>query len=334
MPLVQAVCTECGAAIQVNDNHDASICPFCQRPFIVKNAINRYYNANNKNSGGVTSAQINAAMNDIYKNARALIINGACFPEYAVEYYLTSNDNALQALLIKALTIDPCGERMLMLKVANSISAKLRGMMGINYEDIENYLPLLREKDPELYMILLNKTNQRFHKMTNANRHYSGGLLGLKILDFRTRGQIDKFLVPEEGYDLPFLIDYYYCSFWRINDDNPDYNYICQRIFASLPADWQRWFIVEFERRRKIENDILQALYAGKYKMVLDIFASAGEIYPSLKELNKHFIKNGFSYKCTLSTNPNTKALGLYAPDLIHDALNGCPSMVKQLENL
>ena len=39
MPIVPAICTQCGAAVQVNDTLDAAICPHCQTPFIIQKAI-------------------------------------------------------------------------------------------------------------------------------------------------------------------------------------------------------------------------------------------------------------------------------------------------------
>ena len=42
MPLVQAKCTNCGGILQVENDKEAAICPFCQTPYVVEKAINNY----------------------------------------------------------------------------------------------------------------------------------------------------------------------------------------------------------------------------------------------------------------------------------------------------
>jgi hypothetical protein len=42
MPLVPAICTQCGARIDVDSSKDAAICKFCGTPFIVEKAVNQY----------------------------------------------------------------------------------------------------------------------------------------------------------------------------------------------------------------------------------------------------------------------------------------------------
>ena len=42
MPLVKAQCTNCGAALEVDDSKEAAICPYCNTPYIVEKAINNY----------------------------------------------------------------------------------------------------------------------------------------------------------------------------------------------------------------------------------------------------------------------------------------------------
>ena len=42
MPLVKAQCTNCGAALEVDNAKDAAICPYCRMPYIVEKAINNY----------------------------------------------------------------------------------------------------------------------------------------------------------------------------------------------------------------------------------------------------------------------------------------------------
>ena len=40
MALVPAICTQCGAQIDVDDTHEAGICKFCGTAFITEKAIN------------------------------------------------------------------------------------------------------------------------------------------------------------------------------------------------------------------------------------------------------------------------------------------------------
>ena len=40
--LVPAVCTQCGATLEVDPNQEAAVCKFCNTPFIVSKAINNY----------------------------------------------------------------------------------------------------------------------------------------------------------------------------------------------------------------------------------------------------------------------------------------------------
>lgn len=50
MKLVNALCTNCGAALMVDTQKDAAICEFCGSAFIVEKAINNYnYQINNHN---------------------------------------------------------------------------------------------------------------------------------------------------------------------------------------------------------------------------------------------------------------------------------------------
>ena len=42
MPLVPAICTQCGAPIEVDNAKEAGICPHCGTAFITEKAINNY----------------------------------------------------------------------------------------------------------------------------------------------------------------------------------------------------------------------------------------------------------------------------------------------------
>lgn len=49
MALVPAICTQCGAQIEVDDTHEAGICKHCGTAFITEKAINNYNITNNYN---------------------------------------------------------------------------------------------------------------------------------------------------------------------------------------------------------------------------------------------------------------------------------------------
>lgn len=54
MPLVPAICTQCGAQIEVDNTHEAGICKHCGTAFITEKAINKYttYITNHNNFAG------------------------------------------------------------------------------------------------------------------------------------------------------------------------------------------------------------------------------------------------------------------------------------------
>ena len=43
MPIVKAICTNCGANLEVDNAKDAAICPMCNTPYIVERAIHNYF---------------------------------------------------------------------------------------------------------------------------------------------------------------------------------------------------------------------------------------------------------------------------------------------------
>ena len=51
MPIVQAKCENCGGVLAVDNNQKAAICPFCNTPYVVQDAINNYNITNNVNVG-------------------------------------------------------------------------------------------------------------------------------------------------------------------------------------------------------------------------------------------------------------------------------------------
>ena len=58
MALVPAICTQCGAQLEVDNSQEAAICKYCGTPFIVEKAINNYVV---KNTINVENASINVS---------------------------------------------------------------------------------------------------------------------------------------------------------------------------------------------------------------------------------------------------------------------------------
>lgn len=47
MALIPGICTQCGATLSLESNSDAMVCPYCNTPFIVEKAIQKYNITNN-----------------------------------------------------------------------------------------------------------------------------------------------------------------------------------------------------------------------------------------------------------------------------------------------
>ena len=76
MPLVAAQCTNCGAALQVDNSKDAAVCQYCGSAFIVEKAIHNY--------------EINNTYNIFF----------ICVPPRTISTYnLTQNPNIVKFLL-------------------------------------------------------------------------------------------------------------------------------------------------------------------------------------------------------------------------------------------
>ena len=75
MPFVQAKCTNCGGVLAVDDSLDAAVCPFCNTPYIVEQAINNYNITNNisVSNGGTVNIFGGAVDKDFEMNAGTLI---------------------------------------------------------------------------------------------------------------------------------------------------------------------------------------------------------------------------------------------------------------------
>lgn len=73
MPLVPAICTQCGAQIEVDNTHEAGICKNCGTAFITEKAINNYNITNNISAQTVNIIGASSA-NDFETEGHRLIV--------------------------------------------------------------------------------------------------------------------------------------------------------------------------------------------------------------------------------------------------------------------
>ena len=73
MPIVPAKCTHCGANLEVDSKNDAAICKYCETPFIIEKAINKY---------NIESVPITAQTVNIYGVTSDFIIRGGVLEKY------------------------------------------------------------------------------------------------------------------------------------------------------------------------------------------------------------------------------------------------------------
>lgn len=79
MPLVKAQCTNCGGVLEVDNSKDAAICPFCNTPYIVEQAINKF---------NVSNSSINIQS--------ATFVNEKLDADTMFENWLMTNDKQLR----------------------------------------------------------------------------------------------------------------------------------------------------------------------------------------------------------------------------------------------
>ncbi|MDD6036825.1 MAG: hypothetical protein PUC30_11690 [Lachnospiraceae bacterium] len=81
MALVPAICTQCGAHIEVDNTHDAGICNCCGTAFVTEKVINRYntYITNNNNFSGANINIVNEDVNAEIQNIQNLINIGKLY---------------------------------------------------------------------------------------------------------------------------------------------------------------------------------------------------------------------------------------------------------------
>lgn len=112
MPLVPAICTQCGAQVEVDDTHDAGVCKHCGTAFITEKAINKYttYITNNNNYAGANINIFGGNIDNLIKMAENAINagNGKEAIEYANKA-LEINPECSQAWMLKMKAIEYIG---------------------------------------------------------------------------------------------------------------------------------------------------------------------------------------------------------------------------------
>lgn len=61
MPLVPALCTQCGAKLEIDSSQEAAVCPYCHTPFVTEKAINNYNTTNVTNIENLHADVVNVS---------------------------------------------------------------------------------------------------------------------------------------------------------------------------------------------------------------------------------------------------------------------------------
>lgn len=112
MALVPAICTQCGAKIEVDDTHEAGVCKYCGTAFVTEKAINQYttYITTNNNFAGANINIVGGNIDNLVKMAENAIEAGN--GKEAVEYAnraLEINPESSKAWLLKMKAIEYIG---------------------------------------------------------------------------------------------------------------------------------------------------------------------------------------------------------------------------------
>lgn len=99
MPFIPAICTNCGATLEVDNKKDAAICQYCGTPFVVEKAVNRYNNTYN------IHGEVVNIFGDVNKD---FVIRGGVLEKYngeATEVIIPENVTAISDKVFAGLQI-------------------------------------------------------------------------------------------------------------------------------------------------------------------------------------------------------------------------------------
>lgn len=68
MPLVPALCTQCGAKLEIDSSQEAAVCPYCHTPFVTEEAITNYNTTNVTNIGNLHADIVNVTDSQSLEN--------------------------------------------------------------------------------------------------------------------------------------------------------------------------------------------------------------------------------------------------------------------------
>ena len=63
---VPAICPQCGAQLKVNPDTDAAVCEYCNTPFVVEKAINKYNITNHIQNTTIVNRNVKRSIWDYY----------------------------------------------------------------------------------------------------------------------------------------------------------------------------------------------------------------------------------------------------------------------------
>lgn len=171
MALVPAICTQCGAKIEVDDTHEAGVCKFCGTAFITEKAINQYttYITNNNNFAG-------ANINVMGANVENLIILAKNAQD--IGNYEEAKDYYSRVLEAQPMNCDALlGKGVCALYSSKLGDIKSDELIGYVNKAIENKMKEQDASDKEINEFIAKSAGELYDAAVTvyqaAQRHYS-----------------------------------------------------------------------------------------------------------------------------------------------------------------
>ena len=102
--LIPGICTQCGATLSVEKEKDAMLCPYCNTPFVVEKAIQKYSIVNNINSQNV---YVQGSVEKEYKVESGVLTKYSGKSEHVKipQGVKKIGDNAFEGLMIESVEL-------------------------------------------------------------------------------------------------------------------------------------------------------------------------------------------------------------------------------------
>lgn len=269
MAFVPATCTQCGAAIEVDDTHEAGVCKYCGTAFVTEKVINHYHNTFN-----IQHATIQGAPTEENLILRAKKFEEEGNIDKAIEYYnrvLDLNINSIEAnigLLIinlrilqnngdldgaltcakKILEYDP--EQIEAKKIISDLTNVYIGTSQVDFHVMQSIDRLSKRWDI-VYLILKN-TDLTYNQANYFIDHYQKGQwqhepqnIEVSSTYIDTIEDLTFKMIPQPSYialgvifiiflskpilGLIILIAYSVYKFHKTNKDTIDRCYLCKK---------------------------------------------------------------------------------------------------------